>query len=134
MIESAEEFVRLRTSDNPNEYHRAAWEEANDAVWLDVIKRFPEMIEWVAHNKTISEEIIRILAIGSSRRVLEILARKARTPTDLLFKLAQHEDETIRMSVARNKKVPKEILESLLGDEWEEIPKFVRQKLEKMKL
>ena len=43
MINSAEEFVRLRSSELPEEYWRAAHEEVPDAVWLDVIARFPDM-------------------------------------------------------------------------------------------
>ena len=54
MMESASEFVRLRTSENPVEYHRAAHDVASDEVWAEVITSYPEMAEWVAHNKTIS--------------------------------------------------------------------------------
>ena len=38
MINSAEEFVRLRLSDNMEEYLKAAWDEAPFGVWLQVIK------------------------------------------------------------------------------------------------
>lgn len=34
MITSAEEFVRLRSSHDPELYYRAAHEEADEAVWL----------------------------------------------------------------------------------------------------
>ena len=61
VIESAEEFVRLRRSVDPEEYRRAAWEEAPVDTWLDVIERFPEMRSWVAHNKTVPLEILEIL-------------------------------------------------------------------------
>ena len=60
VITSAEEFVQLRTSRNPDEYHRAAHEEASVETWLDVIERFPDMRSWVAHNKTVPLEPARI--------------------------------------------------------------------------
>lgn len=38
MIITAEEFVRLRTSENMDEYLKAAWDDAPFDVWLEVIK------------------------------------------------------------------------------------------------
>ena len=52
-ITSAEEFVRLRTSEDPDEYLVSDNGAASDEVWLDVIARYPEMKEWVVHNKTV---------------------------------------------------------------------------------
>ena len=69
MIESAEEFIRLRGSGDPAEYGRAAHDQAPDGVWLDVIRRFPEYRFWVAHNKTVPVSILRILAADSDERV-----------------------------------------------------------------
>ena len=43
MIESADEFRRLRESDDPAEYLRAAHEPARLDVWREVIARFPEL-------------------------------------------------------------------------------------------
>ncbi len=57
MIESPEEFVRLRTSKDPDQYRRAAHETAPPEVWLAIIEKFPEMRQWVAHNKTILADI-----------------------------------------------------------------------------
>lgn len=37
MINSAEEFVRLRFSDNMEEYLKAAWDEAPFEVWCSTI-------------------------------------------------------------------------------------------------
>lgn len=61
MIETPEEFVRLRTSDDPDEYRRAAHEEAATATWLDVIERYPDMRVWVAQNKTVPLEVLEVL-------------------------------------------------------------------------
>ena len=51
MIESVEEFLQLRLSQNPYEYHRAAQEETPLQIWLEAIAKPPEMKTWVAHNK-----------------------------------------------------------------------------------
>jgi len=61
MIESAEQFKSLRESDDLNEQHRASHEEAPIEVWLDVISKFPDLKEWVVHNKKIQLEILRLL-------------------------------------------------------------------------
>ncbi|MGW5380983.1 hypothetical protein [Nocardia sp. NPDC003963] len=61
MIESAEEFVRLRCSEDPAEYNRAAHEEASEQTWREVIARFPEMRVRVAHNKTVPLNILEEL-------------------------------------------------------------------------
>lgn len=62
MIRSAEEFVRLRKSDQREEYERAANDSASIEVWRDVISLYPDMHRWVAHNKTVPIEILAILA------------------------------------------------------------------------
>ena len=61
MMHSADEFVRLRQSDCQSEYLRAATDSATVDVWLDVIRRFPEMKVWVARNKTVPIEILLVL-------------------------------------------------------------------------
>jgi hypothetical protein len=114
MIQSAQEFIRLRCSKDPQEYGRAAHEEAPEAVWIDIISNHSDMAFWVAHNKTIPETIIRHLFLLDDDRVNDFLARKRRTPHDILFALAQHPHETIRAGVAVNAKTPRWILEVLV--------------------
>jgi hypothetical protein len=41
MIESAEEFITLRCSEEPELYTRAACDPAPEEVWLDVINHYP---------------------------------------------------------------------------------------------
>jgi hypothetical protein len=53
MIESAEQFVFLRTSEDIKLYQRAASEPATDEIWLEVIEKFSEMRVWVVRNKTV---------------------------------------------------------------------------------
>lgn len=73
MIESAEEFVRLRTSKDPADYER---EECAEATWLDVIERFPDMRFWVAQNKTVSLSVLEVLRTDDDERVQWMVRRK----------------------------------------------------------
>lgn len=116
MIESADEFVRLRSSEDPAEYRRAASEPATDAIWFEVLDRFPHMASWVAHNKTVSDVVITRLATHDDPRVKHTLAMKRRCPPAVLERLASDPDAGVRASVARNKKAPLEIIHRLAAD------------------
>jgi hypothetical protein len=109
MINSAEEFVALRSSEILEEYLRAATEPAPIEVWHEVIDRFPEMKTWVAHNKTIPVEILDILARDSDARVRTFVAMKNKLPEALFLLLAEDEDCGVRQRIAYNKNVPLEI-------------------------
>jgi hypothetical protein len=132
IITSAEEFVRLRSSQDPKEYHLAAWGEATDEVWLEVIKKYPDYVQWVAHNKSISLNIVRLLSTHPDWRVRSSIAEKRKTPPDVLRALAKDEDDSVRMRVVYNAKTPQEILEFLLNDPWENIREKAQQRLTKM--
>jgi hypothetical protein len=78
VIESAEEFVRLRTSTDPAEYQRAAHDEAAERTWQDVIARFPEMRFWVAQNKTVPLSVLEDLRNDPDEKVRAMVrARRA---------------------------------------------------------
>lgn len=116
MISSAEEFVRLRTSDLPDEYSIAAEDEAPTTVWFDVISRFPEMREWVVHNKTVPIEILEVLARDDSASVRATVADKRKLSPELFDLLARDDDELVRLRLAYNKKAPMHVLEQLSVD------------------
>lgn len=116
MIESAEEFVRLRTSRNPEEYRRAAAEEATTEVWIDVIRRFPNMRSWVAHNKSVPLEILDRLSVDQSPDVRSVVADRRKLTPELFQRLATDPDESVRARIAYNKKVPLDVLEKLISD------------------
>lgn len=137
MIESPEEFVRLRTSDDPDECRRAAHESAPLEVWLTIIEKYPEMRYWVAHNKTIPPDVYFALydvckdsSSGTDAwRTKVMLAMKRSCPADLLQQFASDADESVRDSVASNKKTPVHILEKLSNDEWEVCARSARSNL-----
>jgi hypothetical protein len=76
VIESAEEFMRLRTSDDPSEYARAAHDEATVETWREVVERFPEMRFWVAQNKTVPLVILEELRSDPDERVRSMVRAK----------------------------------------------------------
>jgi hypothetical protein len=76
MIESADEFRRLRESEIPDEYRRAAHDEAPVEVWLEVIRRWPDMRFWVAQNKTVPVSILEILVNDPDEKVRDMVLRK----------------------------------------------------------
>ncbi len=121
MIGSAEEFVRLRSSECMEDYRRAAAEEAPLEVWREVIAEYPDMREWVAHNKTVPIEVIEILARDPTANVRHTIARKRRTPPHVLEQLARDTDDSVRLAVACNPKIPRGLLEFLLNDKWAEV-------------
>jgi hypothetical protein len=116
MIHSVDEFVRLRTSQDPSAYGRSADESASDETWLEIIKRFPDMRFWVAVNKTIPAHIMELLASDPDPRVRGHIARKNRASLSILTKLASDPEPSVRHGVIANKKVPLDLLQKLAGD------------------
>lgn len=131
-IGSANEFVRLRCSEIEGEQFRASWGIATIEIWKEVIDNYPGMREWVAHNKTIPDEIIRILALDEDKGVRHMIACKRRTPADVLAILATDEDETIRRSVAGHRNTPANILEMMVNDEWSVVAEIAKERLAEM--
>ena len=116
MIVSAEEFVRLRNSEVADEYSRASEDTAPAKVWFDVIYRFPEMREWVVHNRTVPIKVLDLLARDDASSVRATVADKRKLSSELFELLARDNDELVRLRVAYNKKAPMHVLERLLMD------------------
>jgi len=116
MILSAEDFVNLRTSGNPEEYRRAAFEDASEKVWMDVINNYPQMKVWVIINKTVPLSILHILSDDPDNNVRAAIAAKRKLDNALFEKLARDEDESVRQRIACHKKAPIEILALLSTD------------------
>jgi hypothetical protein len=121
VIESAEEFVRLRTSERPEDYLRAAREPASPEVWNAVIDDHPGMRFWVAQNKTVPHAVLERLAVDPDPRVRWMVARKRKAGAALLAALAVDPDPGVRVAVAENRRTPDEILARLRDDEVPEV-------------
>ena len=116
MIQSAEEFARLRRSKLPEEYNRAGSEEAPLEVWLAVLEQFPELREWVVHNKTVPISILERLAYDPDPSIRSIVADKRKLTAELQVLLAQDPDASVRARLAYNAKCSTEIRRQLAND------------------
>jgi hypothetical protein len=129
MIQSAAEFIRLRTSSAKADYDRAAHEEAPLEVWWDLVKNHPDMKSWVAHNKTVPMEILDALSKDKASDVRNAVARKRKLTQELFERMARDADEGVRLAVAYNANTPDEVLRLLVGDPWAEVAKKVASRL-----
>ncbi|CAH1232215.1 hypothetical protein PAECIP111891_06976 [Paenibacillus allorhizoplanae] len=132
MISSAEEFVRLRLSDNQDEYLRAAWDEAPIEVWLEIIDNYPDMRFWVAQNKMVPAEVLEILAEDPSDRVRCMVASKNKLSERLQLKMALDSDSSVRMRIVMNKKATHSVLIILSEDTDEEIRQKTIERLARL--
>ena len=129
MIESADEFRRLRESDDPEEYRRAAHEPAPLEVWHAVMARFPKLREWVAHNKTVPAEVLAQLADDADPRVRATVATKRKLAPELQLRLASDPDESVRERLAWNARATRAALECLAADSWAVVAAHARARL-----
>jgi hypothetical protein len=129
MISSAEEFIRLRTSDDPAEYRRAASDEASEKVWMDIINNYPDMKAWVAENKTVPLSILYILSNDSNSDVRFVVASKRKLDRALIEKLARDDNESVRQRIAYNKKTPAEVLKQLATDPESMVSDVAKERL-----
>ncbi len=133
MINSVEEFVRLRLSTKPEEYMRANEENAPDAVWLEVIKSYPDMKKWVATNESVPAHILDILANDDDDDVRYTAARNHNVGVETLWSLSKDPDESVRQRVAANPNTPVDLLKFLEKDPWENVVEIVKKRLSKTK-
>jgi hypothetical protein len=129
MITSAEEFVRLRSSADPQEYRRAASEAAELEVWRDVIRQYPDMREWVAHNKTVPMSVLEIFADDPDERVRSIVAMKNKLTPELFEKLASDSSDSVRVRIAYNRNAPLSILRKLAEDACADVADAARSRI-----
>ena len=129
MIDSAEEFVRLRSSEVMEEYNRAAQDEASIEVWLDVIERFPDYKTWVIHNKTVPLKILVLLSDDPDSDVRGWVAEKRKLSHALFMQLAQDPEEWVRQRIACNAKAPDDALRLLIDDSNEDTRERARERL-----
>ena len=132
MIQSAEEFVRLRTSSDPQDYSRATHDEASEDVWLEVVRDYPAMREWVANNKTTPPAVLRVLAADSDPKVRMTVAMVRRAGEDILRLLAADSDSSVRRAVVLNAKAPLNVVENLAEDSCEHVAEVAKSRLSKV--
>lgn len=130
MIQSAEEFIRLRDSEIKHEHNRSAMDEADLSVWLDIIANHPEYRKWVAHNKTVPLSILELLTQYDAE-TREFVARKRKLSLILFDALSRDKNSNVRIAVAANQKAPINLLEDLATDEDEAVVRAARYNLDR---
>jgi hypothetical protein len=129
VIASAEEFARLRCSEDPAEYQRAANDEAPLQVWLAVIEKYPALREWVTHNKTVPIAVLEQLARDPSPGVRATVAARRKLNMELQELLASDVDASVRVRLAYNAKCSDQILQRLSEDPEEVVRAAAIKKL-----
>jgi hypothetical protein len=129
-IESVDESTRLRLSDDPAEYHRAAHEDAPLAVWNEIVEARPDLRTWVAHNKTVPMEVLERLARDAAPEVRCAVASKRKLSSELFETLAQDVDASVRHLIACNAKTPRVLLDQLAADPESFVAETARTRLQ----
>lgn len=121
MINSAEEFIQLRRSAFVQDYKRATREEAPLEVWNALIRDYPQMRRWVAHNKTVPVEILACLSDDPDDNVRWVVATKRQLPEVLQIRLTGDPVESVRERLVYNARTTRATLEILQRDASESI-------------
>jgi hypothetical protein len=102
MIKSADEFIRLRTSELKEEYDRSAHDTADISTWMEVIDKYPDYKEWVVHNKTVPIEILERLTLDKDPKIRSAVARKRKITDKIFLMLSTDNDENVRYALMCN--------------------------------
>lgn len=130
MIESAERFRALCSSQDQMDVDRSLSDPASLDVWVEIINTDAARHLDVAQNRTIPDEIKRMLVEKGNPTVRSMIAEKRKLPPDLFFVLSRDSDSFVRRKIAANAKTPPEILRHLLQDVDENVARIARYSVE----
>lgn len=116
MIISAEEFVSLRSSSNPENYLRSINESTTLEIWFEIIHDYQSMREWVVLNKTIPLEVLETLINDNDPAVRRNIAMKNKLTRNMFDSLIEDKDASVRNRLIYNKNIPKDLLQKLASD------------------
>lgn len=131
MINTVEEFVRLCTSDLPEDQLRAKIEETTEEVLIGVIEECPYLVTSVIRSNSVTLSILAELARSPDQDIRFDVAMKRKLTPDLIEYLSQDEDETVRQRIAYNAKTPRRILAMLANDKSTIVAAAALARLEK---
>jgi len=129
MISSAEEFKRLRTSENLEEQQLSAIESADIKVWYDVIQKFPELKKWVVQNKTIQIEVLEHLVSDKDDKVRYAIARKRKINNRIFDILKSDSDESVRHALICNTKLTLDLKKKIKTDDSDWLRNELNEKI-----
>jgi hypothetical protein len=120
-IESAADYFAAMDSDDHQVRQSAVTGTAGVELWEAALREYPDRRGAVALNKNLPEEILDALARGDDPRVRRLTAQKRRLSEAAFNFLARDPDEGVRLVLASNPKLPGQIRDLLLQDEWSEV-------------
>jgi hypothetical protein len=129
MIESLGEFLDLIERDDERSQMRLKMEAAPLSVWEAVLSVRPDLKRVVTLNKTLGDQVLRLLAKDADVSVRCDVANRRSLPLDVFEFLARDSNESVRARIAWNKKTPDQILRHLLTDESEIVTDPVKKRL-----
>ncbi|MDQ0463411.1 hypothetical protein QO010_001182 [Caulobacter ginsengisoli] len=131
MIASADDFAAL--AKDPTRQFQALTDTAPEAVWLEVLERFPELKAEVAQNSSITEAVVRRLAADRDPALRLMMARRPSLPDDVFEALSRDPNPEVRRAIAWNSRAPAAIRERLAGDPDPGVASRARQVIETLK-
>jgi len=131
MIDNVAEFVRLCTSDIPEERRRAKTETTVESVLLGVLEQYPDMAPCVIRNNSVTIAVLEKLANSSDPEIRWWIATKRKLSPELIERLSTDDDETVRQRIAYNVKTPRSVLEVLANDASEVVSRAAQSRLGK---
>lgn len=132
MIKSAEEFIRLRTSEIQDEYDRAANDTADISTWTEVIEKHPDYKEWVIHNKTVPIEILELLTFDKNPNVRSAVARKRKINKRIFETLSK--DKNVRYALICNTNLTFDELKQIDTNDSEWLTKQLNERIKGIKI
>jgi len=103
--------------------------EGTSEMWMKLLIDFTEYTEAISLNKKLPDEILEFLSLSIDNNIRYTIASKHKLPAHLYLKLSLDKDESVRMRIALNKNTPKDILENMKNDEWDNIVEVIKKRL-----
>jgi hypothetical protein len=132
MIQSADEFIRLRTSEIKEEYDRSAHDTADISTWTDVIEKYPDYKEWVIHNKTVPIEILERLTLDNDPKIRSAVARKRKINDKIFLMLSVDNDENVRYALMSNADLTVDKLMNIKTSDSDWLVKQLNERIKEM--
>ena len=132
MIKSADEFIRLRTSEIKEEYDRSAHDNADISTWTEVIEKYPDYKEWVIHNKTVPIEILETLTFDSDPNIRSAVARKRKINDKIFLTLSVDKDENVRYALMCNANLTVDKLRQIMTAESDWLIKQLNKRIKEI--
>ncbi|GHE31145.1 hypothetical protein GCM10017778_11960 [Streptomyces vinaceus] len=128
-IDSVEEFIRLRRSEDPAERDRSARAAMPLTVWRQLVRKHSEMRFWAAHNRTCPPEIMTELSKDADWRVRQRVLGKRSCPPEIMRQLADDPHDAVRNTVATHPRSPRSAVARLVDDPWPVVAEAARARL-----